>query len=59
MGFKLNNQQMNEFLSHLQKDSLIYAPKRFVDGGAFSDTDCIRYGEIKTIEEIEYKGNTA
>lgn len=55
MGFKLNNQQMNDFLSHLQKDYLIYAPKRFVGGGAFSDTDCIRYGEIKTIEEIEYK----
>lgn len=55
MGFKLNNQQMNDFLSHLQKDYLIYAPKRFVGGGAFSDTDCIRYGEIKTIEEIEHK----
>ena len=57
MGFKLNNQQMNDFLAHLQKDYLIYAPKRFVGGGAFSDTDCIRYDKIKTVEEIEYKEN--
>ena len=55
MGFKLNNQQMNDFLTHLQKDYLIYAPKRFVGGGAFSDTDCIRYDKIRTVEEIEYK----
>ncbi|MFW5555940.1 MAG: anaerobic sulfite reductase subunit AsrA [Roseburia inulinivorans] len=54
MGFKINKEQMNEFLSHLQKNYLIYAPKRFVGSGAFSDTDCIRYGEIKTIDEVEF-----
>lgn len=54
MGYKLNKEGMNQILQQLSADYLIYAPKCYPGGGKFSDTDCIRYGEIKTVEEIEF-----
>lgn len=54
MGYKLNKEGMNQILQQLSADYLIYAPKCYLGGGKFSDTDCIRYGEIKTVEEIEF-----
>lgn len=54
MGYELNAEGMNQILGELSKEYKIYAPKCFTGGGRFSDTDCIRYGEIKTVEEIEF-----
>ena len=53
MGAKLTTKQFNELLSTLSSEYVIYGPTRFVGGGTFSDTDRIRYGEIKTVEELE------
>lgn len=54
MGYELSKEQMNEVLSLLKEDYLIYAPKCFHGGGRFSDTDCIRYGEISKMEDIVF-----
>ena len=54
MGFCADKNQMNYFLKALEKDYCIYAPKCFEGGGRFSDTDCVRYGEVKGIEEIVF-----
>lgn len=52
MGFRLTRQAMDCVLQELSQRYLIYAPKRFEQGGHFSDTDKIRYGEIHSSEEI-------
>lgn len=54
MGYSLKKQEMDLFISQWTKEYRIFAPKRFVGGGAFSDTDCIRYGEVNSIEEIVF-----
>lgn len=54
MGYKVNFEQMDNVLSALKKNYLIYAPKCYKGGGRFSDTDCIRYGEISSVNEIVF-----
>jgi anaerobic sulfite reductase subunit A len=54
MGFELSQKGFDVVLHTLSKDYAIYAPKRISDGGRFSDTDCIRYGEIQSAEEIVF-----
>ena len=54
MGYKLKLETMNSILKDLSKNYKIHAPKVFVGGGTFSDTNRVRYGEISTIEEIEF-----
>ena len=54
MGYKLNLENMNLALKELKKTYRIYAPKVFEGAGTFSDTDRVRYGEVSTIEEIEF-----
>ena len=52
MGYKLSSSGMNSVLSELSREYRIFAPKSFEGMGHFSDTDLIRYGEIKSIDEI-------
>lgn len=59
MGYKLNLDNMNLALKELSKTYKIYAPKVFVGGGTFSDTDRVRYGEIQRIEEIEFDAKSS
>ncbi|MDO4275371.1 MAG: anaerobic sulfite reductase subunit AsrA [Eubacteriales bacterium] len=54
MGYQLNVQGFNALLSELSQEYLIYAPKCYPGGNTFSDTDCIRYGEIRRAEEIVF-----
>lgn len=54
MGYQLNDEGFNAMLSELTKEYLLYAPKCFEGGNTFSDTDCIRYGEIRRAEEIVF-----
>ncbi len=55
MGYVLNEDQMNQALQELKKSYIVYAPKCFENGGRFSDTDCIRYGEIHSIADVEFE----
>ncbi|WP_094605719.1 Anaerobic sulfite reductase subunit A [Sporomusa silvacetica DSM 10669] len=52
MGYCLDKAGFNQVLQELSQENVVYAPKLFKDGGSFSDTDRIRYGEIHTVEEI-------
>lgn len=54
MGYKLSIENFNSALKELSKEYKIYAPKVLEGKGRFSDTDIIRYGEISTVEEIEF-----
>ena len=54
MGYKLSIENFNSALKELSKEYKIYAPKVLEGKGRFSDTDMVRYGEISTVEEIEF-----
>lgn len=54
MGYLLGLKEINEVLRQWNKNFVIYAPKLILDGGAFSDTDSVHYGEITSIEEIVF-----
>ena len=54
MGYKLNKKAINNIFEDLSKEYVIYAPKLFEGEGSFSDTDRVRYGEIKTIDDIVF-----
>ncbi|WFN63230.1 anaerobic sulfite reductase subunit AsrA [Clostridium tetani] len=50
----MKTKEFNNILDKLAKDYKIYAPKLLRNKGTFSDTDMVRYGEVKTIDEIEF-----
>lgn len=54
MGFQVSKNGMDSVFKKLSEDYYIFAPKVFTDGGVFSDTDCIRYGEVSSIEEVVF-----
>ncbi|SHI14790.1 anaerobic sulfite reductase subunit A [Sporobacter termitidis DSM 10068] len=53
MGYRLTESGINELLQELSKDYVLFAPKRYEGGNTFSGVDCIRYGEITSVDEIE------
>lgn len=54
MGFRVNSTVLNTLFNTWQTEYNIYAPKKFSGGGRFSDTDCVRYGKIETVDEIVF-----
>ena len=52
MGFYFTKDGMNAVLKRLMDEYLVYAPIRMIGGGAFSDTDSVRYGQISKISDI-------
>lgn len=54
MGLKVQETQLDALFESWSKDNVIYAPTRFVGGGAFSDTDCIRYGTVRSVSEVVF-----
>lgn len=55
MGYKLEVHEFNKLIENLQKKYEIWAPKRFIGKGSFSDTDYIRYDRVKNFNDIEFK----
>ena len=55
MGYNLSFQEVNTLFEDLKKEYKIYAQKRFKKQGRYSDTDIIKYDEVSTVEEIEFK----
>lgn len=53
MGYAFTKEGLNAVLQTLSQDSLLFAPRRYVGEGEFSDTDSIRYGQISSVEEME------
>lgn len=54
MGYLFTQDGINAVLERWADDYLIYAPVRMAGGGAFSDTDSIRYGQVRRVEEIVF-----
>lgn len=54
MGYRIHTDRMNEIFGIWQQEAVIYGPRLFKGEGEFSDTDSIRYGEIKKLEEIVF-----
>ncbi|MDO4649335.1 MAG: anaerobic sulfite reductase subunit AsrA [Eubacteriales bacterium] len=59
MGFEIGKEQFNQLLASLSKDYDVYAPKVFVGGGRFSDTDVVRYDKVTEIDEVEFDKKSA
>ncbi len=55
MGYLLNKNNFNEVIQEWQKDYLIFAPKKMLGEGMYSDTDVTRYAAINDIGEIEWE----
>ena len=54
MGVSISAGGLDKVFSILGKEYDIYAPKKFVGKGRFSDTDCIRYDKIHSVGEIVF-----
>ncbi|WP_315070550.1 anaerobic sulfite reductase subunit AsrA [uncultured Clostridium sp.] len=54
MGYKLSKNNINNIFEQLSEEYVIYAPKLFAGEGTYSDTDRVRYGEIKAIDDIVF-----
>ncbi|WP_097028120.1 anaerobic sulfite reductase subunit AsrA [Clostridium peptidivorans] len=52
MGLKIRRQDFNNVIQNLSKEYKVYAPVTLVGKGNFSDTDSIRYEEVKDGEKI-------
>jgi anaerobic sulfite reductase subunit A len=55
MGFRFNENGIDRVLKQWGEEYLLYAPVRVKGGGAFSDTDVIRYEKIESVDEIEFE----
>ncbi|KNZ42268.1 anaerobic sulfite reductase subunit AsrA [Acetobacterium bakii] len=55
MGYQINQDKMNAILTELSKKYKIYGPRRYVGDGTFAHVDTIRYGEVTTLDDIEFK----
>lgn len=55
MGYQMSRKTADEIFNRLKQDYDIFAPKLFAGEGCFSDTDVIRYGKIRALDEIEWK----
>lgn len=54
MGFLMNRQNFDSVMEVWKKEYMIFAPRLYEGGGCFSDTDCIRYGEVESVDEIVF-----
>ncbi|MBU3111627.1 anaerobic sulfite reductase subunit AsrA [Clostridium lacusfryxellense] len=54
MGLKLTIEKFDQQLETLRQEYKVYAPVKIKGKGTFADTDAVRYGEIKSIKEIEF-----
>lgn len=55
MGYCFDQDGFNQVLQKWSKEYAVYAPKLFENGGSFSDTDRISYGEIRSAHEIVFE----
>lgn len=55
MGFQLTWDSAQAVFEKLAEDYQIYAPKRFLNQGRYSDTDIVRYDRVGSIGEIVWQ----
>lgn len=54
MGYQLQKHQMQQLFDALSRDYILLGPVRMKDEGMYSDTDTVRYSELKQWEDIEW-----
>lgn len=54
MGYHMQQMQMEQLFHHWKESFDVYAPMVYQNQGAFSDTDCIRYGKITAFTDIVF-----
>lgn len=54
MGFRFTKPRFNQLLEYWRKNYSIFAPTLYEGGGVFSDTDMVRYGIVKTSDDIVF-----
>lgn len=54
MAYKLTVEKLNQYLAELEKEYILFAPVLSKGKGAFTNTDSVKYQEIKRFDEIEY-----
>jgi anaerobic sulfite reductase subunit A len=54
MGFKLTEAGMDAVIAEISDEYAVYAPVRYKSGGRFSDTDCVRYGQVQSMAEVVF-----
>ena len=54
MAYVFGSEKVDALFSKLKSDYRIFAPKRFLNQGRFSDTDIIRYAEVDSFSEIVF-----
>lgn len=58
MGIQTSKKAFDQVLSLWNEKYVVYGPKTFVDAGAFSDTDQVRYDVISSFDEIVFNEKT-
>lgn len=59
MGFKMNIDGFNMFLEKISGKYNVFAPTVLKGKGTFSDTDIVRYAQIKDIRDVEFEKKSA
>lgn len=54
MGYRMTPAGMDRILKEWSGSSVLFAPRLMQGYGAFSDTDSVRYGEIASVQDIEF-----
>ena len=52
MAYKLTVEKLNQYLAELEKEYILFAPVLSKGRGAFTNTDSVKYQEIKRFDEI-------
>ncbi|MGL6183832.1 MAG: anaerobic sulfite reductase subunit AsrA [Clostridium chrysemydis] len=59
MGIKLRVSDLNSVFNKMSPKFKVFAPKNFEGKGRSSDTDMVRYGEVKDVSEIVFDKKSA
>ncbi len=55
VGYQMTKAQFDQWLDQLQSEYVLFAPVVLKGKGSFTDTDSLRYQQVSTLEEIEFK----
>lgn len=57
MGYKVGFKDADRIFGQLQDEYEIWAPKRFVGKGRYSDTDLIKYAQVQVLRRLSIRRN--
>jgi anaerobic sulfite reductase subunit A len=55
VGYQMTRAQFDQWLEQLKSKYVLFAPVVLKGKGSFTDTDSLRYQQVSTLEEIEFK----